>query len=392
MDKGIERKAGSNSARASTLNSSEGPGRSLTRRTFGKGVLAVGATTAVGLPALSARAATTVKFIGWQGFDTAVDVDNWYEKHDIGLTTTYIASNEETIAALRHGGTGAYDVCTPDAFFTPLYVKHGLLEPLDLDRIPNFKRLFPIFQSAPGTNIGGVQYSLPFMWGAMGIMYNAEVITEVPTTWQDLFREEYRKKAVIVADPLGMLPVFTIAATGTRSPTRVTQAEFDAGVELMIKFKKEHALTLAADYGEQSAIYGSGEAIIGVSWDPVAIWAGADAPDLRLVIPEEGSLTFIGGYGMVADTPNKDLVYEILNQALSPEAQAKLGDTDAVAITVAEGVPLLSEGMRDLYPYDDIEGYFARAGGITELYPFEAEGDLVTYDQMLDGWERFLRA
>ena len=374
------------------LSRSDKVGRSLTRRTFGKGVLAGGATAAVGLPALNAHAATGVKFIGWLGFDTAVDVDNWYEKHGIGLEATYIASNEETIAALQYGGTGIYDVCTPDAFFTPLYVKQGLLEPLDLDRIPNFKGLFPLFQNAPGANIDGVQYSLPFMWGAMGVMYNADVIKEVPTSWQDLFKDEYRGKSVIVADPVGMLPVFTIMATGTKTPTRVTQTELDAGVDLMIKFKKEHALTLAADYGEQSAIFGSGDAIIGVSWDPIAVWAGADAPDLRLVIPAEGSLTFIGGYAMVADAPNTDLAYEILNQALSPEAQAKMSDTDSMAVTVAGAVPLMSEGMRDMYPYDDIENYFERAGGIPPLYPFEPEGDLVTYDQMLDGWERFLRA
>ena len=110
------------------------------------------------------------------------------------------------------------------------------------------------------------------------------------------------------------------------------------------------------------------------------------------MIPAEGSLTFIGGYAMVADAPNKDLAYEILNQALSPEAQAKMSDTDSMAVTVAGAVPLMSEGMRDMYPYDDIENYFKRAGGIPPLYPFEPEGDLVTYDQMLDGWERFLRA
>jgi hypothetical protein len=95
---------------------------------------------------------------------------------------------------------------------------------------------------------------------------------------------------------------------------------------------------------------------------------------------------------MVADAPNPDQDYLILNQTLDPTAQAKTAAENLTAVTVADAVPLLSPVERDIYPYDDIDGYFASAGGLFPFWPTESVDGYMTYDDILEGWERFLKA
>ena len=84
-----------------------------TRRDFGKGVLAAGAAAATGLPAMTASAATEVKYMGWQGYDDGLMENGWFEANDILLQVTYISSVEEITAAAISGGMGVLDLAVP---------------------------------------------------------------------------------------------------------------------------------------------------------------------------------------------------------------------------------------------------------------------------------------
>ena len=59
---------------------------------------------------------------------------------------------------------------------------------------------------------------------------------------------------------------------------------------------------------------------------------------------------------------------------------------------VSGAVAKLDDLPKSMYPYDDIQGWFDTAGGITKLWPTEPEGNFVTFDQVTKGWERFLAA
>jgi spermidine/putrescine transport system substrate-binding protein len=172
----------------------------------------------------------------------------------------------------------------------------------------------------------------------------------------------------------------------------VTRDQLDRTVEFLIKLKKEHLRTVTSSYGELAGLLASGDVVMCPGWEPISVWAGADAPPIKWVIPKEGTLTFVDAWAMVADAPHKDESYKILNQALDPAAQAKTSEENLTAVTVGDAVPLLSQKTRGIYPYDDIDGYFAKAGGLFPFWPTEAVEGYMTYDDILEGWEQFLKA
>ncbi|MGD9742436.1 MAG: PotD/PotF family extracellular solute-binding protein [Dongiaceae bacterium] len=363
----------------------------MTRRSFGKGMLAAGAAGALGFGARPAAAATEVRYNGWQGLDASVDAGGWLAKNDITLQATYINSNEEIIAAAQAGGIGQMDIVTPDAYFLPAYLAGDLLQELDLSRIPNFANVFPQFQNSPGISKDGKYFALPNYWGSCPLMWNADLVQGTPDSWHDLFRPEFKGKTAIVEDVIAATMSFAMAATGRSDVYNLTQEELDKTIDLLIKFKKEQALTIAPSWGDLASMFANEEIVIAIGWEPCSIWGGADAKNIKWAVPKEGAINFVGCFAMVRDAPNVDADYLILNQSLAPEAQAANAN-EAFGVITADAVPLLTPEQQALYPYGDIPSYFEASGGATRLYPIESDGTHVTYDQVLDGWEKFQRA
>jgi spermidine/putrescine-binding protein len=119
---------------------------------------------------------------------------------------------------------------------------------------------------------------------------------------------------------------------------------------------------------------------------------GENPPPIKWSYPKEGCSNFVDTYAIFADAPNVDLDHKILNQVLSPEAQAATAEKNANSVTNMDAVPLLSEKTKRLYPYDDIAGFFQKVGGHYQTPPQEPGGEFQTLDQVLKGWEQFLKA
>jgi len=360
------------------------------RRAFCLGTVAAGAAMMVGTrPAFSA---TEVNYMGWQGYEEALKADNFLDKNNIVLRTSYISGNEEILTKATSGGLGTMDLLTPDGAHTKFMSQLGILQPLDVNRIPNLAGLFPEFAKMEDTVIDGKRYSVPFMWGTIPLMYNADVVKEPPTSWLDLLKPEYKGKVALVEDMISMVGDFALAATDAKVPTWLTPDQMKATFDLMKKIKKEQARAIAPTYGELATLFGTGEVVIAPAWQPVSVWAGKNV-NLKWVEPKEGVFVFVDCYAMAAKAPNSDTNYLLLNQAISPAGQAHAANLNLTACTVRDAVPLLDPRARSIYPYDNLASAFARSGGkMYPLYPTEPDGKHATFDDILGAWEDFLKA
>lgn len=367
-------------------------GGTLSRRAFGAGALAAGAM--LGMPGgRSAQAdSAEVNYMGWQGYEEALKTDGFLDKNNIVLRTSYITGNEEILTKATSGGLGTMDLVTPDGAHTRFMSELGILESLDVSRIPNLAGLFPEFASMDDTVVKGERYSIPFMWGSIPLMYNADVVKEVPTSWLDLLKPEFKGKVALVEDMISMIGDFALAATDAKVPTWLTPDQMKATFDLLKQIKKEQARAIAPTYGELATLFATGEVVIAPAWQPVSVWAG-NKVNLKWVEPKEGVWVFVDCYAMAKDAPNKDANYLLLNQAISPAGQANAANINVTACTVKDAVPLLSKEARAIYPYDDLASAFAKSGGrMYPLYPTEADGIHATFDDILDAWEDFLKA
>src|SRR5829696_10251015 len=137
---------------------------SLSRRSLLQGAAMVGALAATGLMPRHARAATTMTWMGWQGYETPILAGTFLKDNDIDFQPTFIASNEEIITKLQAGGIGRTDLITMYFGYLPLMAEAGLLEPLDPAKVEQFGDLIPQFTSQAAIRHDGALLGVPWNW------------------------------------------------------------------------------------------------------------------------------------------------------------------------------------------------------------------------------------
>ncbi|MDQ0221813.1 ABC transporter substrate-binding protein [Streptococcus moroccensis] len=104
-------------------------------------------------------------------------------------------SNESMYTKIKQGGT-TYDIAVPSEYMISKMIEEGMLLPIDHSQITGMENLGEEFvdQSFDPAN----KYSIPYFWGTLGIIYNSSMVEEEPLEWEDLWKEEYRNKIMLI--------------------------------------------------------------------------------------------------------------------------------------------------------------------------------------------------
>lgn len=363
----------------------------VSRRVVLGGLAAGAGSMALSVPFRSASAARSVSFLGWQGYEDTFKVGTFLKDQDAAIATTYINSTEDIVTKLQSGGMGSIDITTLNHMYVELSGEAGLLEPIDLDKIPNFAKALPFFRGVEGMAVSGETFGVPFTFSSCPLLYNPALVDEPPTSWTAFLDPRYKGKVALYSDAMTNVLVWSRVATGTETPTRMTPAELDETIDLLIKIKKEHARAMPASLGDGADMLARGEVAMVMGWEPMVLWIAEKGTEARISYPKEGTWGFLDVYNIARQAPNLELDHALINHALGQEAQASFANTNALGIVNADAVPMLDEQIRGLYKFDDLDAYFGHAR-LYPMFPLESDGIHVTFDEMLEAYERFLMA
>jgi spermidine/putrescine-binding protein len=152
------------------------------------------------------KASGVINFMSWEGYDFPEQMKKWREANKVEFQSTYMGSHDDIQAKILGGGGEGLDLITYGSSYKQLYRELKILQPLDVDKIPNLKNLLPFFASDI-QNIwvepDGTRTGVPADWGAVGISYDSDVIKEAPTSYDILFDPKFKGKVGMPDDPLG---------------------------------------------------------------------------------------------------------------------------------------------------------------------------------------------
>ena len=113
-------------------------------------------------------------------------------EEETGVKVNYVemTSNEEMLIKLKSSDC-VYDMCFPSEYIIEQLIASDLLLPLDMDKIPNAKNIMADKLEITNSFDPGNKYSLPYMWGTVGILYNTTMVEEPVTSWGILWDEKY---------------------------------------------------------------------------------------------------------------------------------------------------------------------------------------------------------
>lgn len=362
-------------------------GARVSRRSLLAGAGTVAVSAVVG--ASPAYAATSLNWMGWQGYDGPLKQGTFLADNGVDLATTYIAGNEEIITKLHAGG--AVDLATIYFGHVPIMIASDLVEPIDESLVPNLGKIFPRFLDVDSIRRDGKVYAVPFTWGTLPTIYDPAVV-EAPTSWSDCLKDEYKGKVALADDLSGLVSTWAQIVTGTTTPTRLTMPQLKETVDFLIKIKKEHARTFSPNYGEATDLFARGEVVISaIGWDAQVGFAAQKGKKLAYVLPKEGAMAYMDTLVIPKNAANKELAYKALAHSISPAAQAVLASELTQAVVNSDAVALVDDGNRAIYQYDSLDTLLARAK-FNPFWPLESDGTHVTHAEVLDEYQRFLQA
>ena len=246
------------------------------------------AFSACAMGSASASAEELTVFNWFDYIDPAV-IDLFEE--ETGITVKYVnfTTNEEMYTKLE-AGAGTYDVIFPSEYMIERMIAHDMLEELDLSAMPNFANVMDRLKD-PSYDPGN-KYSVPYMWGTLGYLYNTEMVDEELTSWSALFDEKYAGNVIMMnsmRDSIGLALKYLGYSMNTRS-----EAELNEAKDLLIK-QKQDKIQCGYLLDETKDKMVGGEAAIGVVYSGDAQYAIEKNENLVYVVPEEGSNIWVDG-------------------------------------------------------------------------------------------------
>ena len=265
--------------------------------------------------------ADVLKVYNWSDYiDESVlsEFEEWYKEmtgEDIHVVYQTFDVNETMLSKIEKGHED-YDVVCPSDYIIERMLNNGLLLPLDFASIPediNYIELnrSPYIQGvfrSINPSIDANEYSVAYMWGTTGILYNSDEVTlEEASTWDVIRNPKFAGRVLIKDAPRDVYgPVLIYLKQKELNEGTVTledlmhdsSDESIAAVEAYLKQVKDGVLGWEADFGKEQMTKGRG--LVSLNWSGDAVWAIEEAGDvgvnLDYLVPEEGSTVWFDGW------------------------------------------------------------------------------------------------
>jgi spermidine/putrescine transport system substrate-binding protein len=352
---------------------------SVSRRHF-LGVTGLGAAAAVlgaAIPALVPRKAYaalsgTVNLTTWPNYHDQKNLDAFTAKTGVKVNMSVFGSNEEMLAKLQAGSTG-WDVFVPTNYTISTYKDLGLIEPLDLAKLPNYAAGSQDGRFTAEGPIGGTVYGVPTDWGTPGFVINTKKVTQNPKSWKGVWElaQGPLTKRVMVHDyqltTIGNALKSFGYSFNSNDPAQLAEAE-----KLLIAVKP-HLFGINSDYQPSMR---NGDAWASVCWTGDATQLHRDLPEMSYVLGKEGGEIWTDFYAVPKGAPNREAAYALIDYLLTPEVNAKEVQAHGYPTTDSRVNALLPKEILEnpiLYPAKDLLAPLEFGAAATLTNPLRAE-------------------
>lgn len=228
--------------------------------------------------------AVTLNVLNWGDYIDEELINQFTEETGIRINYTTMANNEEMLVKLQQEDC-IYDLCFPSDYIIERLIGMDLLHELDMNNIPNAKNIDPQFMDLSFDPEN--KYSVPYMWGTIGILYNTTMVSDPVNSWDILWNEKYSGQIVMynsIRDSIGVALMKLGYDINTRDEAEVRDAE-----QTLID-QKPLVLAYLGDDIKDRMINGGAALAVVYSGDAVACMDPENGnTDLAYAVPDSGS-------------------------------------------------------------------------------------------------------
>lgn len=295
------------------------------------------------------------------------------EETGIKVNYSMFASNEEMYAKIK-SGAGSYDVLFPSDYMVERMIAEDMLAVIDPQSMAHYDLINPQFYNMEYDPAN--QYSVPYMWGTVGILYNTTMVDEEVVSWDILWDEKYAGQ-ILMYDSARDSMMVALSRLGYDINTRNLDEIEEAKQSLI----DQGPLVLAyiTDDGKDKMI--AGEAALAVVYSGDAMETIWENEDLRYVIPQEGSNVWVDAMVVPKTSTMQEEAQMFIDFMCSTEIAFMNVDYIAYSSPQLEAMAMVEdETMLDTSAFNPTEDEIARCNVFNDLGDFKE-----IYD---DAWVR----
>lgn len=262
-------------------------------------------------------------------------------EEETGIKVTYDEyETNEVMYPIIANGAAQYDLVCPSDYMVQRMISEGMLEKINFDNVPNIKYVDQIYKDAAKGFDSANEYSVPYLWGTVGILYNKTMVKEPVDSWGILWDTKYKDNILMqksVRDAFGI----TLKYLG-HSLNSTDEKELEEAKQKLIQQKQSGVVQAYVVDEVRDKMIGN-EAAIGVIYSGEALTCQSENPDLEYVIPKEGSNLWIDAWVIPKGAKNKENAEKFLDFLCRPEIAKKNFDYITYSIPNSEGRKLIEE-------------------------------------------------
>lgn len=297
------------------------------------------ATAMLMASAVLAHAEGELQLYNWGDYTSPELLAKFEKETGIKVTVTDYDSNDTALAKIEAGGAG-FDLVVPSANYVPIYVEKGLVQELDLSKIPNHANIAPEWMNVDYDP--GRKYSIPWQWGTTGVAVNQKAYSgDINTSaiWLDP-PPELVGKVNVTPEMNDVLAMATMYMGG----------EFcsdDAELMKMVRDKLIEAKPkwLSMDYGMTEKMTNN-DVMASLYWNGAIFRARLANPDVKYGYPKEGYPLWMDQVMLLSDAKNVEEAYKFLDFIAMPENAALISAFARYANGIAGSEAFMPEDMK----------------------------------------------
>lgn len=342
---------------------------------FGKTLLALSVALLAGCDksedAQDAPAAASEQVLhvyNWSDYIAEDTLENFTKETGIKVVYDVFDSNEVLEAKLLAGASG-YDIVVPSNPFLAKQIKAGVFQKLDRAKLGNWDNLDKDLLKALEPSDPGNQYSVPYMWGTIGIGYNVEKVKaalgeNAPVdSWDLVFKPENIEKlkscgVAFLDSPTEILPA-AMNYLGYK-PDSQDPAQIKAAEDLFLSVRSSIAYFHSSKYISELA---TGDICVAIGYSGDIYQAKSRAAEANNAvtvgysIPKEGAGSFFDMLAIPADAKNVEAAHVFINYLMKPDVIASITNYVQFPNGNAASTALVDEAIRTdpgIYPSADV--------------------------------------
>jgi putative spermidine/putrescine transport system substrate-binding protein len=190
-----------------------------------------------------AEAAPALRVLAWDGYADKDWVQEFEKETNSKVDVVFIGSDAELWAKIDGSNGQDADLIAVNTGQGQRYISAGLLQPLDLSKIPNHATQDPEFADltkVAGTMRDGKAYLLPYAFGPNNLFYDPSKVSPAPTSWDVLWDPKYKGQVITYDDADTNISVAALAS-GITTPYDLTQAQLTQMKARLIDLKHQLA-------------------------------------------------------------------------------------------------------------------------------------------------------